>query len=194
MPPRPPTAADRPLRHRRFPERHRRRAGDDRHAARAAALARLFLVLAGPQQAAARQVGRRGRDAAQRGRRDPRRGGLREAAHSADAARRRDRQLRPGGAARRRRAARPHQHDEDRVAEARHDPLRAGPEDERSRRRDPAERLRAAHASLDQADGDDRRLRRRRLGRHRLGELRRPARARQHLWRRASSRWRRRRA
>ena len=31
-----------------------------------------------------------------------------------------DRQLRPGGAARRRRAARPLRHDEDRVAEARH--------------------------------------------------------------------------
>ena len=37
-----------------------------------------------------------------------------------------------------------------------------------------------AHASLDQAHGDDRRLRRRRLGRHRLGDLWRPARAGQH--------------
>ena len=46
----------RPLRHRRLPRGDRRRAGHDRHAARAAALARLFLVLAGPQQAAARQV------------------------------------------------------------------------------------------------------------------------------------------
>ena len=65
-------------------EHDRRRAGHDRHAARAAALARLFLVLAGAQQAAARQVGRRGRDAAQRGRRDRRRGRLRQAAHPAD--------------------------------------------------------------------------------------------------------------
>ena len=41
-----------------------------------------FWYIAGPQQAAARQVGRRGGDAAQRGGRDPRRRGLREAAHS----------------------------------------------------------------------------------------------------------------
>ena len=91
-----------------------------------------------------------------------------------------DRQLRAGGAARRRRAARSHRDEEDRVAAPRHDPLRARPEDERARRRDPAERLGAAHASLDQAHGDDRRLRRRRLGRHRLDQLRRPARAGQH--------------
>src|SRR5438552_3600399 len=37
----------RPLRHRRIPERDRRRAGDDRHAARAPAFARLLLVLGG---------------------------------------------------------------------------------------------------------------------------------------------------
>ena len=176
---------DRPLRYRRFPQGDRRCPGHDRPAAGEAALARLLLVLAGPQQAAPRQVGRRGGDAAQRGRRDRRRGGVREAAYSAHPARRRDRQLRTGGAARRRRAARSHQHDEDRVAKARRDPLRARPEDERPRRRHPAERFRAAHASLHQADGDDRRFRRRRLGRHRLGELWRPARAGKHLWRRA---------
>ncbi len=45
---------------------------------------------------------------------------------------------------------------------------------------DPPDRLGAAHASLHQAHGDHRRLRRRRLGRHRLGQLRRPARAGQH--------------
>ena len=50
---------------------------------RAAQVARLLLVLADPQQAAARQVRRRDRRAAQRGRRDPRRRGLREAAHPA---------------------------------------------------------------------------------------------------------------
>ena len=47
--------------------------------------------------------------------------------------------------------------------------------------------LGAAHASLHQAHGDDRRLRRRRLGRRRFGHLWRAARARQHPRRRASS-------
>ena len=163
-----------------FLKADRGRAGHDRHAAGAAALARLLLVLAGPEQAAAREIGRYRRDPAQRGGRDCRCGRLRQAAHSADPARRRDRQLRAGRAAGRRRAARPHRHDQDRVAEARPGALRARHQDERSRCRDPAERLGNPHASLDQAHGDDRRLRRRRLGRHRLDQLRRPARARQH--------------
>ncbi len=54
--------------------------------------------------------------------------------------RRRDRQLWAGGAARGRRAARSFRDEKDRVAEARHRPLRAGPEDARPRRRDPAAR------------------------------------------------------
>ena len=72
--------------------------------------------------------------------------------------------------------------------------VQAGAKLWRHRRRDPAERLRTAHASLDQALGADRRLRRGRQRRRRQRHLRRHARARQHPRGAASSRWRKRRA
>ena len=178
------TAANPALRYRRLPQRHRRRAGDDRHAsASGCARATIFWyspvlneqlhgksadVIAAPRDEA--DVSRVAR-------------GLRAAcAFRSAARRRRHRQLRPDGAARRRRAAR---HQRARRRSSGRSPASSACErrrqDERARCRDPAERLGTAHASLDQAHGDHRRLRRRRLGRHRLGDLWRPARARQHL-------------